>query len=114
MPLRQLCAAGCAAVAFLMIAVGAPVMDDLGFFAVLATGCYFAAGWVAHGSPRIAFACVPGAVTVTLVLLLDVRFLVDIVPSLLNVAGVLWGMFVTALIALVLAPLLEQRAKRRS
>jgi hypothetical protein len=97
MPLRQLCAAGCAALALLMIAVGAPVMDDLGFFAVLAAGCYFAAGWVAHGSPRIAFACVPGAVTVTLVLLLDVRFMTDIVPSLLNVAGVLWGMFVTAL-----------------
>jgi hypothetical protein len=113
MPLRQLCAAGCAALAFLMIAVGAPLMDDLGFFAVLATGCYFAAGWVAHGGPRIAFACVPGAVTVTLVLLLDVRFLVDIVPSLLNVAGVLWGMFITALIALLLAPLVEQPAKQQ-
>jgi hypothetical protein len=105
MPLRQLCAAGCAAHAFLMIAVGAPLMDDLGFFAVLAAACYFAAGWVAHGGPRIAFAAVPGAVTVTLVLLLDVRFLVDIVPSLLNVAGVLWGMFVTALIALLLSQL---------
>jgi len=114
MPLRQLCAAGCAALALLMIAVGAPLMEDLGFFAVLAAGCYFAAGWVAHGGPSIAFACVPGAVAVTLVLLLDVRFMVDIVPSLLNVTGVLWGMFVTALIALVLAPLLEQRAKRRS
>jgi hypothetical protein len=45
---------------------------------------------------------------------LDVRFSVDIVPSLLNVAGVLWGMFVTALIALLLAPLVEQRAERRS
>jgi hypothetical protein len=105
MPLRQLCAAGCGAIAFLMIAVGAPLMDDLGFFAVLAACCYFAAGWVAHGSPRIAFACVPGAVAVTLVLLLDVRFVIDIVPSLLNVAGVLWGMFVTALIALLLAQL---------
>ena len=87
MPLRQLCAAGCAALALLMIAVGAPLMDDLGFFAVIAAGCYFAAGWVAHGGPRIAFAAVPGAVTVTLVLLLDVRFAIDIVPSLLNVAG---------------------------
>jgi hypothetical protein len=114
MPLRQLCAAGCAALALLIIPVGAPLMDDLGFFAVLAAGCYFAAGWVAHGSPRIAFACVPGAVTVTLVLLLHVRFLVDIVPSLLNVAGVLWGMFVTAVIALLLAPLVEQPAERRS
>jgi hypothetical protein len=72
--------------------------------------CYFAAGWVAHGSPRIAFACVPGAVAVTLVLLLDVRFMVDIVSSLLNVAGVLWGMFVTALIALLLAARVEQQA----
>jgi hypothetical protein len=97
-----------------MIAVGAPVMDDLGFFAVLAAACYFAAGWVAHGSPRIAFAAVPGAVAVTLALLLDVRFLVDVVPSLLNVAGVLWGMFVTAVIALLLAPLVEQSAERRS
>jgi hypothetical protein len=114
MPLRQLCAEGCAALAFLMIAVGAPLMDDLGFFAVLAACCYFAAGWVAHGGPRIAFAAVPGAVAVTLALLLDVRFLVDIVPSFLNVAGVLWGMFVTALIALLLAPLLEQSAERRS
>src|SRR5215470_17833441 len=31
-PLRQLCAAGCAALALLMIAVGAPWMDDLGSF----------------------------------------------------------------------------------
>jgi hypothetical protein len=113
MPLRQVCAASCAALAFLMIAVGAPLMDDLGFFAVLAAGCYFAAGWVAHGSPRIAFACVPGAVAVTLVLLLDVRFTIDIVPSLLNVAGALWGFFVTALIALLLAPLVEQPAERQ-
>jgi len=113
MPLRQLCAAGCAALALLMIAIGAPVMDDLGFFAVIAAGCYFAAGWVAHGSPRISFACVPGAVAVTLVLLLDVRFKVDIVPSLLNVAGVLWGMGVTALIALLVAPLVEQGAERK-
>jgi len=51
---------------------------------------------------------------VTLVLLLDVRFTIDIVPSLLNVAGVLWGMFVTALTALVLAPLLEQQAERKA
>jgi hypothetical protein len=109
MPLRQLCAAGCAALAFLMIAFAAPMMDDLGFFAVLAGCCYFAAGWVAHGSPRISFACVPGAVTVTLVLLLDVRFTIDIVPSLLNVAGALWGFFVTALIALLLAPWMEQQ-----
>jgi hypothetical protein len=114
MPLRQLCATGCAALALLMIAVGAPLMDDLGFFAVLAGCCYFAPGWVAYGSPRIAFACVPGAVTVTLVLLLDVRFTIDIVPSLLNVAGALWGFLVTALIALVLVPLLEQPAERQA
>jgi hypothetical protein len=114
MPLRQLCAAGCAAIALLMIAAGAPLMDDLGFFAVIAAGCYFAAVWVAHGSPRIAFAAVPGAVTVTLVLLLDVRFTIDIVPSLLNVAGAMWGFLVTALIALLLAPLVEQQAERQS
>jgi hypothetical protein len=114
MPLRQLCAAGCAGLALLIVAFGAPVMDDLGFFAVIAAGCYFAAGWVAHGGPRISFACVPGAVAVTLVLLLDFRFRVDIVPSLLNVAGVLWGMFVTALIALLLAPLVERGAERQS
>ena len=89
-------------------------MDDLGFFAVLAGCCYFAAGWVAHGGPRIAFAAVPGAVTVTLVLLLDVRFTIDIVPSLLNVAGAMWGFLVTALIALALAPLVEQPAERQS
>jgi hypothetical protein len=109
MPLRQLCAAGCAALAFLMIAAGAPLMDDLGFFAVFAACCYFAAGWVAHGGPRIAFAAVPGAVSVTLVLLLDVRFTIDIVPSLLNVAGALWGFFITALIALLLTPSMEQQ-----
>jgi len=114
MPLRQLCAAGCAALALLMIAASAPLMDDLGFFAVIAASCYFAAGWVAHGSPRIAYACVPGAVTVTLVLLLDVRFVTDIVPSLLNVAGAMWGFLVTALIALLLAPLVEQHAERQS
>jgi len=114
MPLRQLCAAGCAALALLMIAAGAPLMDDLGFFAVTAASCYFAAGWVAHGSPRIAYACVPGAVTVTLVLPLDVRFVTDIVPSLLNVAGAMWGFLVTALIALLLAPLVEQHAERQS
>jgi hypothetical protein len=112
MPLRQLCAASCAALALLMIAVGAPLMDDLGFFAVLAGCCYFAAGWVAHCGPRIAFAAVPGAVTVTLVLLLDVRFTIDIVPSLLNVAGVFWGFFVTALIALLLAPWVGQQDQR--
>ena len=109
MPFRQLCATSCAALAFLMIAVGAPLMDDLGFFAVIAAACYFTAGWVAHGSPRISFACVPGAVTVTLVLLLDVRFTIDFVPSLLNVAGAWWGFFVTALIALLLAPWMEQQ-----
>jgi hypothetical protein len=114
MPLRQLCAAGCAALALLMIAIGAPLMDDLGFFVVLAGSCYFAAGWVAHGSPRIAFAAVPGAVTVTLVLLLDFRFTIDIVPSLLNVAGAMWGFLVTALIALLLALLLEQQHERQS
>jgi hypothetical protein len=113
MPLRQLCAAGCAALALLMIAVGAPVMDDLGLFAAIAAGCYLAAGWVAHGGPRIAYACVPGAVTVTLALLPDFRFMTDIVPSLLNVAGVLWGMFVTATIAVFLAPLLEPEAELR-
>jgi len=113
MPLRQLCAAGCAALALLMIAVGAPVMDDLGLFAGIAAGCYFAAGWIAHGGPRIAYACVPGAVAVTLALLPDFRFMTDIVPSLLNVAGVLWGMFVTATIALLLTPLLEPEAERR-
>ena len=114
MPLRQLCAASCAALAFLMIAVGAPLMDDLGFFAALAGCCYFSAGWVAHGGPRIAFAAVPGAVTVTLVLLLDVRFTIDIVPSLLNVAGAMWGFLVTALVALLLAPLVERGAERQS
>jgi hypothetical protein len=107
MPMRQLCAASCAALALLMIAVGAPLMDDLGLFAVIAASCYFAAGWVARGGPGIAFAAVPGAVTVTLVLLLDVRFTIDIVPSLLNVAGAMWGFLVTALIALLLAPLLK-------
>jgi len=114
MPLRQLCAASCAALAFLMIAVGAPFMDDLAFFAVLAGCCYFTAGWVAHGGPRIAFAAVPGAVTVTLVLLLDIRFTIDIVPSLLNVAGAMWGFLVTALIALLLAPFLEHQRERQS
>jgi hypothetical protein len=114
MPLRQLCGASCAALAFLMIAVGAPLMDDLAFFAILAGCCYFTAGWVAHGGPRIAFAAVPGAVTVTLVLLLDVRFTIDIVPSLLNVAGAMWGFLVTALIALALAPLAEQPVERQS
>ncbi len=114
MPMRQLCAAICAALAVLMIAVGAPLMEDLGLFAVIAASCYFAAGWVAHGGPRIAFAAVPGAVTVTLVLLLDFRFTIDIVPSLLNVAGAMWGFLVTALIALALAPLAEQQAERQS
>jgi hypothetical protein len=109
MPVRQLCAAICAFLALLLIAVGAPVMDDLGFFALLAASAYFTSGWVAHGSPRIAFACVPGAVAVTLVLLLDFRFVIDIVPSLLGVAGVLWGMFVTAVIALLLSRLGERR-----
>jgi hypothetical protein len=113
MPLRQLCAAGCAALALLMIAVGAPLMEDLGFFGVIAAGCYFAVGWVAHGSPRIAAAGGPGAISVTLVLLQDVRFMTDIVPSLLNVAGVFWGMFVAALIALLLAPVVEQPAERQ-
>jgi hypothetical protein len=114
MPLRQLCAASCAALALLITAVGAPLMDDLGFFVALAGCCYFAAGWIAHGGPRIAFAAVPGAVAVTLVLLLDVRFTVDIVSSLLNVAGALWGFFVTALIALLLAPLLGQQDEPQS
>jgi hypothetical protein len=114
MPLRQLCAASCAVLAFLTITVGAPLMDDLGLFAVLAAGCYFVVGWVAHGGPRIAFAAVPGAVTVTLVLLLNVRFVIDIVPSLLNVAGALWGTFVTAFIAWLLAPLVERRNEPQS
>jgi hypothetical protein len=51
---------------------------------------------------------------VTLVLLQDVRFMTDIVPSLLNVAGVFWGMFVTALIALLLAPMVERHAERQA
>jgi hypothetical protein len=106
--------AGCAALALLMIAVGAPLMDDLGFFAVIAAGCYFAPGWVAHGGPRIAFACVPGAVAVTLILLPDVRFETDIVSSLLNVAGMLLGFFVTALIALLLAPVVERHTERQA
>ena len=114
MPLRQLCTAGCAALALLMIAVGAPLMDDLGFFAVIAAGCYFTAGWVAHGSPRIAFAGAPGAVAVTLILLPDVRFVTDIVSSLLNVAGMLLGMFVTALIAVLLAPVVERHTERQA
>jgi len=42
-----------------------------------------------------------------------VRLTIDIVPSLLNVVGVLWGMFVTALIALLLAPLVERGAERQ-
>jgi hypothetical protein len=113
MPLRQLCAASCAALAFLMIAVGAPLMDDLGLFAVLAGCCYFTAGWIAHGSPRVSFAAMSGAISVTLVLLLDVRFVIDIVPSLLNVAGALWGTFVTALVALLMAPLMA-RDERQS
>jgi hypothetical protein len=112
MPLRQLCAASCAALALLMIAVRAPLMDDLGLFTALAGCCYFAAGWVVHGGPRIAFAGAPGVVAVTLVLLLDVRFDVNIVPSLLNVAGVLWGMFITAITALLLAPLVAHREVR--
>jgi hypothetical protein len=110
MPLRQLCAAGCAALALLMMAVGAPLMDDLGLFAVLAGCCYFVPGWVAYGDSRIAFACVPGAIAVTLVLLQDASFNVDIVPGLLNVAGVLWGTFVTALIALLMTLAMEQSA----
>ncbi len=44
MPLRQLCGASCAALALLMIAVGAPLMDDLGFFAVLAGVLLFYGG----------------------------------------------------------------------
>jgi hypothetical protein len=106
---RMLCATSGAALALLMIAVGAPLLDDLGFFAVLAGCCYFAAGWMAHGGPRLASAALPCAVTVALVLLPDVRFMTSIVPSLLAVAGVLWGLFVTALIALLLAPLVERR-----
>ena len=109
MPLRALCATSCAALALLMIALGAPLMGDLGFFAVLAGCCYFAAGWAAHCGPRIASAALPGAVTVALVLLPDVHFTTNIVPSLLAVTGVLWGLFVTALVALLLAPLVERR-----
>jgi hypothetical protein len=48
------------------------------------------------------------------VLLLDVRFTIDIVPSLLNVAGAMWGFLVTALIALALAPVAEQPAERQA
>jgi hypothetical protein len=36
------------------------------------------------------------------------------VPSLLNVAGAMWGFLVTALVALLLAPLLEQQHECRS
>src|SRR5262249_15067884 len=104
MRLRQLCAAGCAALALLMIAVGAPWMDDLGSFAVLAGCCYFAAGWVAHGGPRISFFCVPGAGPGTLLLLLDGPFSIDILPRLLKVARVLFGLFVAARIPPRLAP----------
>lgn len=112
MPLRALCAASGAALALLIIAVGAPLMDDLGLFAVLAGCCYFAAGWVAHGGRRVASAALPGVVTATLVLLPDVRFTTSIVPSLLSVAGVLWGLLVTALIALLLAPPLQRPGSR--
>jgi hypothetical protein len=103
MPLRQLCAAGCAVLALLLIAVGAPVMDDIGFFALLAAAAYFASGWIAYGSPRVAFAGGSGAVAITLVLIQDVRFTIDIIPSLLGVAGALWGTFVTAAIASLLS-----------
>jgi hypothetical protein len=48
------------------------------------------------------------------VLLLDVRFTIDIVPSLLNVAGAMWGFLVTAVIALALAPLAVQPVERQS
>jgi hypothetical protein len=48
------------------------------------------------------------------VLLLDVRFTIDIVPSLLNVAVAMWGFLVTALIALALAPLAEQPVEGQS
>lgn len=111
MPLRQLCAAGSAVLALLLIAVGAPVMDNIGFFALLGAGAYFTSGWIAHGSPRIAFASAPGAVAITLVLLQDVRFTINIIPSLLGVAGVLWGIFVTAAIALWLSWLGAPHAK---
>ena len=47
-------------------------------------------------------------------LLLDVRFTIDIVPSRLNVAGALWGFLFTALIALLLARFVEEQADRRS
>jgi len=36
------------------------------------------------------------------------------VPSLLNVAGAMWGFLVTALIALLLAPFLEHQRERQS
>jgi hypothetical protein len=89
--------------ALLLIAVGAPVMDDIGFFALLAAAAYFASGWIAYGSPRVAFAGGSGAVAITLVLIQDVRFTIDIIPSLLGVAGALWGTFVTAAIASLLS-----------
>ena len=50
----------------------------------------------------------------TLILLPDFRFGTDIVPGLLNVAGMLLGMFVTALIALLLAPVVERHAERQA
>src|SRR4029077_17996638 len=48
MPMRQLCAAGCGAIALLTTAAAAPLMDDLAFLAVIGGSRYFAAGWVAH------------------------------------------------------------------
>jgi hypothetical protein len=113
MPMRLLCTAGCGTIALSMIAVGAPVMDDLGFFAVIAAGCYFAVGWVGHGGPRIAFAGPPGAAAVTVALLQDFKMVVDIRPTLLNVAGVLLGVFVTAAIGRLLAPLVERGGEWR-
>jgi hypothetical protein len=103
MPLRQLCAAACAALALLLIAAGAPLMDDIGFFALIASGAYFASGWIAYGSPRVAFASGSGAVAITLVLMQDARFTIDIIPSLLGVVGAFWGTFVTATTALLLS-----------
>jgi hypothetical protein len=113
MPVRELGATGCAALALLMTAIGAPVMDDLGWLVAVAGCCYFAVGWIAHGRPPISFAGVTSTITVTVVLLPASRFIVDIVPTLLLVAGALWGKFFTALVALLLAPLVERGAERQ-
>ena len=105
MPSRQLVAWMCGVLAWSVLLLATPLLDDLAFFALFATLPYFVAGWICLGGPRSGFAAVPGAVTVTLVLLLDVRLTIDPRPSLLAVLGVHWGMLVTAVVALALVPL---------